>query len=275
MPRKDAISDLLLEQYVLGELAPEVATQIRDELASDASLMARYQTIVTSDKEILDRYPPAEMAKAISDKLQGRRSKQREDTGMASSLEPAGRWALQLAVGLPAVAVVLLVFSFFLFRERFTPDVTRVKGLEPQLSAFLKTGQSAQELSPASLVGRGDVIQLSYTAGEARYGVILSVDGRGTVTWHLPPGSPGSARTSPALDRQGRVMLPVAYELDDAPGFERFFFVYSDTPFNIAAVAEAARALIQRSGSAERLDLTLPPGIKQFSLLLKKRSPMS
>ncbi|HUI70523.1 MAG TPA: hypothetical protein VL354_08355 [Spirochaetia bacterium] len=275
MGHKDAISDLLLEQYVLGEVSAEVGAEIREELARDPSLMARYQAILSSDAEILERYPSQDMAKAINDKLEGERNNGRKNVGMASALEPAGRWALQLAVGLPAAAVVLLVFSFFIFRERLAPDVIRVKGLEPHMNAFLMTQQGVRELGAGSLVGRGDVIRLSYTAADARYGVILSVDGRGTVTWHMPSGSPGPDRESPALDRQGQIPLPVEYELDDAPGFERFFFVYSDKPFNAAVAADAVRSLLSRLGSAEKLDLTLPAGIKQFSLLLKKRSPVS
>ncbi len=274
MRRKETISDLLLEQYVLGELPARQAAQIRDELARDASLKARHDAIIRSDAEILQRYPTAEMAKSIVQKL-GPDVAGDGKAGMASTLEPAGRWALQLAVGLPAAAMVLLVFSFFMFRGRLPMDETRVKGLAPHLSAFLKTAQGPRDLAPGALVGRGDVIQLSYTAGEARYGVILWVDGRGTVTWLLPSEYAGSPRTAPMLDRQGQVILPTAYELDEAPGFERFFFIYAQNPFNVAVAADAARSLASRAGSAERLDLVLPPDIRQYSLLLKKRGPSS
>ncbi len=283
------ISDLLLEQYVLGELPPEVAGEVREELARDPSLRARHESIIRSDKEILERYPPADIAESVGARLREKQKQPADDRpadgeqaaegpgggsgGISSSLEPAGRWALQLAIGLPAAAIVLLVFSFFIFRERLAPDETRMKGLSPHLTAFLKTAKGAQDLAPGSLVGRGDVIQLSYTAGEARFGVILWVDGRGAITWLLPPGYNGSPRGAPLLDRQGQVILPTAYELDDAPGFERFFFVDSENPFDVAVAADAARALSSRAGSAEKLDLALPAGVRQYSLLLKKRGP--
>jgi hypothetical protein len=257
-----AISDLLLEQYVLGELTPEMEEKVREEMDRDPQLRARYEAIRVSDKEILERYPPAVMARAIDDKQRG----------MTSSMQPAGRWALQLALGLPAAALVLIVFSFFVIRDRVSPDI-RVKGLAPHLNAFLKTSHGPRELEPGSLVGRGDVIQLSYTAAEAKYGAILWVDGRGAITWLLPSGYKGAPGNAPALDRQGQVILPNAYELDDAPGFERFFLVYAEKPFDIAVVAEAARALSKRAGSSENVDLPLPAGVKQSSLLLKKRGP--
>jgi hypothetical protein len=259
-----AISDLLLEQYVLGELTPEMEEKVRGELDRDPELRARCEAIKSSDREILDRYPPADMARTIRERAGGNG----EEEGMASSLQPAGRWALQLALGLPAAALVLIVLSFFMFRERIAPE-TRIKGLAPHLIVYLKTSQGARELGPGSLVGRGDLIQLAYAAGDARYGVIFSVDGRGTITWHLPPGASAPPGSAPLLERQGQ--LPVSYELDDAPGFERFFLVSSEKPFDISAAASAARALAQRTGSAETADLSLPAGIKQYSLLLKKR----
>jgi hypothetical protein len=263
-----AISDLLLEQYALGELTPEMEEKVRQELDRDPQLQARYEAIKSSDREILERYPPAAMARAIDEKLHGPR--EAENQGMASSMQPAGRWALQLALGLPAAALVLIFLSFFILRDRNTSDI-RVKGLAPHLNAFLKTSQGARELASGSLVGRGDLIQLSYTAGEARYGVILWVDGRGAITWLLPPGYNGAPGTAPVLDRQSQVVLPNAYELDDAPGFERFILVYADKPFDIVVAAEAARSLSRKAGSSENMALSLPAGIKQYSLLLKKR----
>ncbi len=275
MRQKPVVSDLLLEQYALGELSPRQARKIQDELARDPSLRSRYEEIARSDREILQRYPPDEMEKAIRDRLEADAKDESRDEGLSSSLEPAGRWALQLAIALPAAAVILLVVSFFLFRDRLATDQIRVKGLVPHVSAFLKTPGGARDLAPGTLVQRGDVIQLGYTASEARYGAIVSVDGRGTITWHLPAGFMGTPRSSPALERQGRVMLPSAYELDDAPGFERFFFVYSERPFDLAVVEEAARALTARLSTADRTDLALPSGLMQSSLLLKKRGHVS
>ncbi len=45
--------------------------------------------------------------------------------------------------------------------------------------------------------------------GDARYGVIFSVDGRGTLTWHVPAGYGGGPLAAPPLDPKGPVVLPV------------------------------------------------------------------
>ncbi|HTP57961.1 MAG TPA: hypothetical protein VMM82_03525, partial [Spirochaetia bacterium] len=66
-----AISDLLLEQYALGELTTDMEEKVRDELDRDPGLRARYEAIRSSDREILDRYPPASMANAIRERAGG------------------------------------------------------------------------------------------------------------------------------------------------------------------------------------------------------------
>jgi hypothetical protein len=81
----------------------------------------------------------------------------------------------------------------------------------------------------------------------------------------------GGLRQSPGLEQQGQVILPSAYELDDAPGFERFFLVSSSRPFELQDVEKAVRALASRPVAAETERLALPPGVNQFSIVLKKK----
>jgi hypothetical protein len=129
-----------------------------------------------------------------------------------------------------------------------------------------------QELRDRLASGAGahprDRLQLSYVPGEARYGVLLSVDGRGGVTLHLPR-EPGMAAPLGA----GEVLLPDAYELDDAPGFERFFFVHAGTPFPVEKVLASARALAADPERSAQAPLALPPELEQVSVFLPKVSP--
>ena len=261
MPQNQRISDLLLEQYALGELPPEQERRVREELERDEGLKARLEALAESDREILALYPPERVAPAIRERLL-----------RGEAARAAKRWAVPpLAIALPAAAVVLLFLSFFVARERMFTNETRLKGVTPHLSVYRKTAQGAEELSAGSLARRGDVLQLGYTPGEARYGVIFSVDGRGAVTWHLPAGYTGGSRTAPALEGQGQIVLPSAYELDDAPGFERFILAYASKPFDIGDVAKAARGLASRPKTADREGLSLPAGVGQFTLVLRKQ----
>jgi hypothetical protein len=97
----------------------------------------------------------------------------------------------------------------------------------PHLAIYKKTARGADRLADRARVRSGDTVQLAYVAAAQRYGVIASIDGRGTVTLHLPQ-SPGRAH---ALARSGETALPHAFVLDDSPGFERFVFVTADREF--------------------------------------------
>jgi hypothetical protein len=66
-------------------------------------------------------------------------------------------------------------------------------------------------------------------------------------------------------------MLEYAYQLDDAPGFERFFLVTSDRALSVAEVLEAGRRLASDPRQARRANLGLPAGLEQWSVLLAKK----
>ena len=62
-------------------------------------------------------------------------------------------------------------------------------------------------------------------------------------------------------------LLAQAYELDDAPGFERFYLVTADEPFAVESVVDATR----RAGADGPLDL--PAAMDQSSVVLEKERP--
>lgn len=269
MRQPNDFSDLALEQYALGELPPEEEALVRTELARDAGLRDRLDALRESDRQILASYPVEEMAEAIRGRLHAESSAPRERT--IRRFPP-------LAFALPIAATVLLFISFFVARERIFPsyastatEVTRLKGMKTHLAVYRKAAEGAEELGDGQAARQKDVLQISYTAAEARYGVILSLDGRGTVTWHMPGRYAGAALAAPALSQQGEVILPSAYELDDAPGFERFILVYSSAPFDVRTVELAARALASKPKAADTGSLALPPAMKQFSIVLRKQ----
>ena len=124
-----------------------------------------------------------------------------------------------------------------------------------------------ERLSDGARATTGDLLQLAYRAPTDAFGTLISIDGRGHVTVHWPePGADGPAR----LSAKGEVRLPSAYELDDAPAFERFIFVSSPSPFAMSTVLDAARALAARPGDARVQKLALPPSLNQLSLALDK-----
>jgi hypothetical protein len=142
----------------------------------------------------------------------------------------------------------------------------RIKG-DTHLYVLRQDGGAESELSDRDQARPGDLLQLAYRAGPAQSGVILSIDGAGTATLHFP----AQPTDTPLLDRRGRVALDHAFELDEAPDFERFFFVTSrpGEQLRVTEVLEAARELAQ-SDEAAKGKLDLPGAWSQTSLLLDK-----
>jgi hypothetical protein len=255
------ISDLHLEQYVLGELSARDTESVRDALKTDGNLRTRLEEIKRSDGETLSSFPPVRMAPLIEE---------RKRSASASPRRAPFAVFVPLAAAALVVVSVVSVGGIVSRMQGSGQDVTRLKGVE-RLSIYRKTAEGAELLEDGSLVRRADVLQIAYSAGEAKYGTIFSIDGRGVVTFHLPPDYVGRSQFSPELERQGQTVLPSAYELDDAPAFERFFFVFSRSRFDLKDVQKASSALSADPGKARAGSLRIPSGLSVYSLVLKKQ----
>ena len=84
-------------------------------------------------------------------------------------------------------------------------------------------------------------------------------------------GSSNDESSAPGLDQDGEISLPYAYELDDAPAYERFFFITSDESFDLSVVRAALDMLAAHPERAERKRLKLPSGFRQYSIMLRKK----
>ncbi len=263
MNKKRVVPDFFLEQLILGELPPEKEAEILRDLEAEPGGRDRLNRLRASDREILTVHPPESIAAEINRRLARTRPETRT--------RPARSRVWVLAPALAAAAVILFLVILPLERgprpgipgSGLAPSTTRVKG-SPGLIIYRKVPQGVEELSHGSRVRPGDVLQLSYLAAGAAYGLIISIDGRGAVTLHFP----ASPADPTALGEAGAQPLPRAYELDDAPDFERFFFVTSDRPIKVETVLAAGRAL----GAEERNPLVLPDGLRQVDFLLSKSS---
>ena len=252
-------SSLQLEQLAAGE---------RDGVADAEALAA----LRASNAEILAAYPPQQVATEVRRRLALRRV-------AASSSRPQRR---VLWLGLPtlAAAAVVLVVVWPGPPDAVTPEPPvlrdtspattgdRVKGLAPHLRIHRQAGDSAELLRAPARALAGDVLQVSYVAAGASDGVVVSLDGAGAVTLHHPTSTAGST----ALQQDGAIRLGRAYELDDAPAFERFVFVTANAPIDPRQVVAAAEALMRQPDPASGR-LALPERWAQSSFLIKKVAP--
>jgi hypothetical protein len=262
-PARTRDPDLHVEKALLGEQP------------AGASLLAgaepRLEALRTDNAAVLDRYPARRVAAEIDRRLREER-------------QPRRMWQLAWA---PAALALVLVVVWGLRPHApiggssggdpigAGPDEITLKGgVQPELRIYLKHGARPERLRDGSAVRGGDVVQLTYLAAGRRAGVIVSIDGRGSATLHHPP--PGAAGATggdaSALQSTGaEVPLPRAYQLDDAPRFERFFFVTAADPakLDVQAIVGAARTLAQ-GPAAERDPLPLSPSLQQSSVRLRK-----
>ena len=263
------VPDWLLERLALGELDAASAADVRRRLAAEGrspdDIMA---AVAASNREILAELPATSTVAAIraraAQAAAAERPARRRAFVWAAPLALAGGFALVLMMARPTPPI-----DGPRPGERPTDMVFEdgtIKGDDLKVYVYRRGAGGNELLSDGARVAHGDLLQLAYASKAGGYGVLLSIDGAHNVTLHLPERESGKAAP---LRNGSKVQVPSAYELDDAPAFERFFLVRAATPFTVATALEAARALAAQP-SARNQSLALPPGFEQISLALDK-----
>jgi hypothetical protein len=132
-------------------------------------------------------------------------------------------------------------------------DALRMKGGEANIFAYRKSADGIGLVGPKDVLSAGEDIQLSYFASGPKYAAILSIDGRGAVTRHLPLHGDAALR----IETKQFELLPYSYRLDDAPRFEDLYLIVSPEPFAVSAVEPCLRAAFAAGTSALRLPAPL------------------
>ena len=262
----EAVSHWTLEKYFLGDLPLDRTQEIQRKIEQDDDLADRLADLEESNQNILASYPPERMAASIKqrfeDSIKGERFYQRKSFRV-------------MAMALPAAAALAFVIFLTPARESLFPGIsspqeeqTRMKGLRTHLLVYRKAGDKIELLTEDAAAREHDVLQLAYVTGKAEYGVIFSIDGRGVISRHLPEEDWRNLDEAPSLEGPSEVILPFAYELDDAPGYERFFFLASGEPFKMKIVSRAVELILNED--AEKSLLSLPSEIEQIPFTVKK-----
>jgi hypothetical protein len=263
---EEIISEYYLERYAMGELPGEEAEEIERMAATDPELQSALENIESSNREILALYPPPIVRASLSTRL----------TEMQKKSFPLKRILAISSAGV-VLLTIILVLPLLKNKPRIIypdseQDVTLIKGIPKvdlsitQLLVYRKIQDQVKILSDGDYASAGDLLQLAYVATKESYGMIFSIDGRGLVTLHFPESGGGSTK----LELNKQFLLPNAIELDDAPGFERFFFLTSESPINVNSVLKELEGLTEHPEKAKQADLELPGNLKQYSFLILK-----
>lgn len=236
------IADWMLERYRLGELSAADKARVDAELAADESLRSRLEELKRDDAATLAAYSPRQVAARVN-----------------ATVVPEKQRRIPLLVPAFALAAAVTVGIVVLRQPPPDEDVINFKG-ETSLRLFRSGAENPERLLEGAKVKPHDVVQVAFELNGAKHLVIVSVDGAGHTTLHWPLD--GKTAAPP-----GFKAVPQAFELDDAPGFERFFLVTADQPLPVPEILKAAE------GASRTSPLSLPPSMAQRSLLLDKVQP--
>jgi anti-sigma factor RsiW len=224
-----------LERYLLGELPADELGAIAALERSDDDLRGRVAALRTSDAEILEKYPPAWMARKVK----------QASAAAAGSVRHSGRLGVpRWAIPVFACAALLLMLPIIprdamdnpenavVYEDRVKGGVSGLAAAGPRLEIWRKAGDGAERLAPDETVQDGDIIQLRYTVPKSCYGALVSMDGRGVLTVHLSGDNGKAAQLTPGRP----VALETAYQLDDAPKYEAFYLITAPKIFDLETV---------------------------------------
>lgn len=172
--------------------------------------------------------------------------------------KPPRSWRLVLPLALAATAAVAL----FVRRPTPEPPQLQFKG-EGALQVFAHRGGESFPVRDGTALRAGDRIRFGVVPGHARFVLVASVDGRGHVSIYQP-STPVASGEAPL------VTLPDSIVLDDAPGPERIFALFSDRPVEERAVTAALAALGAAGADTVRGTTHLPLSYTQASVLFEK-----
>ena len=252
------IPDWKLEKYLTGDLPAEEMREIREMEATDEIFAGRVKMLREDNAAILKKLPFEKLSEKIAT-MPGR-----SNAGVGNTVRENFR-LVKLA---SAAALVLAVVTVALFSQRSLSeqntqlmevamadvsgdDGLRIKGLSARMEVWKKTGDSAVQMENLGEAREGDEIQLRYAVAEKCFGLLFSMDGNGTITMHM-----GRENRAVELEPGKMTTLPFAYKLDNAPKFEKFFFLTSKSEFEL---------------NAGDIDASLKQeGVKTVSLTLRK-----
>jgi hypothetical protein len=233
----------VLEALSAGEPTPEAT---RAHVQACAACGAQLDALTAGRDAFLKARPADRFLRQV----------ERREATAAREPPPWRRLFPVLAALVPALVVVLLVGPRLLEDDPgviWKGDAFRVVAARP--------GAEAAPLSQDSTVKAGDRLRFAYESPEAGHLMVLELDGRGGASVFHPFDGTASAPL-PAAQRD---FLPGSVELDDAPGTEWLFAVFSPRPL------QAAPLLAQLREQAGRAEPTLTcDGCRVTALRLRK-----
>ena len=253
------LTSLDLDRIELGEPGGGDGARIQAHLAVCLACAARR----SEHGALVSRFRVAVLPRTLDVVAAGRRSDAR------------GFRLLALAVALPAlVGLALVVRVGRPFAPTAPPSSSiGVKGAAV-MHVFARLGGAAPQVPGAVVkvlegthLSAGDALRFVLDPTGLPYVLIASVDGAGQVSIYYPYRGESSAR----VDERATVSVPHSIVLDQAPGPERLFALFSREPISARVVRQALAGTAAAGAPAIRATRQLAiDGTVQATLLFEK-----
>jgi hypothetical protein len=250
-------SAFVLDQLALGALPSDASAAIRAHVTA----CLRCQGDVDAASASRARFTEVVLPRTVGS-IQKRKARPQR-----------GIWFLVPGLAIPVAAAAAVAF-YVHARSTTTPAPAPE---EPELSikggpAFRVVARHDHKVFPlrdGTALAPGDELRFVVTSGGLPYLLVASIDGAGKTSVYFPFGGKESARLT-----ERRVELPGSVVLDQAPGPERVFALFSRAPIATKDVEPALAALGARGYGAIRTERKLPIAADaQATFLLEKLTP--
>lgn len=248
----EKIPPLILEKLAQNQLSSSDKEYLNTYWSEDTQKSALSE-IQKSNRNILAKFPTDSVASNIELRLKAN-----------GQVRPLHRRSWSVIAGI--AASLILFFAWQNQNAKYPEGDILLKGSVPHIAVYRKLASGFERLKTGAIAHNGETMQLRYFAAGYSYGAILSIDGDGKITQHLP----AEAKESDALKQGAEIALPFAYELDDAPLFERFIFVVSHKPFAVQPLHASLHSL-HLQGNSDSGVLQLPPDSILYSFIIRKK----
>jgi Domain of unknown function (DUF4384) len=246
----DCSSDLKLDRCLAGEVTPAEQRDIQVHLEACELCQRRHAELAESRRQFARDVPPFAALTRPAARSPRWNERSRWLVG-ASALAAAA--AISLAIGRPWSGLTAST------RDAKDPG-TRTKGGLATLSWVVRRGDHVFPGRLDQPLRAGDAVRFSISARERAYIAVLGLDAAGQLDVYYPDGEL-LAKIEAGRDQ----LLPVAIELDAAPGKQQLYGVFCTSAEPLSGVRDA----IQRSPDAP----ALPGGCSSERWALKKEAP--
>ena len=262
------ISDLKLEQWLLGELSTEEAARIQSEVEKDEQLRSRIDAINLQSQELLAQHPPQQFAAELKRKMHLLNTQEayREKQPRISPM----KWRILAGVLAVGVALFVVLPSFSGDPEKGQnrrPAPYRSKGETIHLMAHLVVENQQQQLFDQGLVRAGDRIQLSIKKAKGLSFFVFSIDGHGVISTHYP------REQASKIEESDFFSLPASYRLDNAPNFENFYLVSAQEILDKEDILKKIKEAQKNTDFQTNFRALIPAKFTINQISLKKEKP--